>query len=216
MATVVALLGLLSFVTLAIGIIAVIKGNILSLGIKNRKVGAVVILASVILFVAMSGIDSSPSTKTDTAKDDPPPVVQTQNEDASETASIIIQEQAEQEYINHVVTSATEIGKALQKVGGLCQNYNFFDENWTLEIAVQMGMIQHYCNGVLEKQPPEKFEEPHDLYVRACSYYIMSMDSLATGIDNLDVAEIEKAISYMERGTEFINAASTEIQKLKE
>lgn len=54
-------IGLLSFAAFIIGIIATIKGSIHSLGIKNRKVGAVVMIISFILFVTMIGVDDSPA-----------------------------------------------------------------------------------------------------------------------------------------------------------
>jgi hypothetical protein len=119
----------------------------------------------------------------------------------------------EQDYIDFVSNSSTEISKALQEVGRLCQSMSF-TEDWILETAVNVGIIQHYCNQVLEKQPPEKFKEAHDIYVKACSFYILAMDSLTKGIDNFDAAEIDKAAAYLDRGTEHIDVATAEFLKL--
>ncbi|GEM_PF-5247588 len=217
MATLVAFVGLLSVLAMVVGAIAAIKGNILSLGIKTRKAGLIVVAVSFILFVSMLSIDvgEPPGVKTDIVKEpmsqetggklaQPEPV-----EPRPETASIL-----EQDYIDFVSESSMEIGKALGDVGRLCQSMSFTDD-WMLETAVNVGIIQHYCSQVLEKQPPEKFKEVHDLYVKACSFYTLAMDSLTTGIDNFDAAEIEKAAGHMTRGTEYINMTSEKILSLE-
>jgi len=213
MDTLVAFIGIASVLVMMVGAVAVAKGNILTLGIKSRKAGLVVIIAGFVLFMAMMSIDVNEAPAETKADGKPQGTVQEQPQPEPELQKPDPAASLEQDYVDFVSESSEEIGKALQEVGRLCQSMSFTDD-WVLETAVNVGIIQHYCNQVLEKQPPEKFKEAHDIYVKACSFYILAMDSLTTGIDNFDAAEIDKAAAYLDRGTEHIDVATAEFLKL--
>jgi hypothetical protein len=121
----------------------------------------------------------------------------------------------EEAYIEAVVTQAEVMAESLTRLGELMQAPQFFDENWIMNVAVELVLIQMVYDEATELEVPPKFAEVHDLYLQGMSLFNDMTYDLIYGIDNLDIDRINAATQKMVEGTQYIVQASEKLDELR-
>jgi outer membrane biosynthesis protein TonB len=121
----------------------------------------------------------------------------------------------EEAYIEAVVAQAEVMAESLTSLGELMQDPQFFDENWIMNVAVELVLIQMVYDEATELEVPPKFAEVHDLYLQGMSLFNDMTYDLIYGIDNLDIDRINAATQKMVEGTQYIVRASEKLDELQ-
>lgn len=200
-----ALIGLVVFV---ISIIVLIKCKI-----KNKGIAAAVILFGLMVFIV--GVSSTSEEVIAPNSDVPVEQVneEIEEEEADEDPIKYKELLADQAYRAAISENALSIGEAMNNLGEASQRFELTDE-WILEMAMQMAIINFYAEEARKIETPEKFKEPHNLYLQAMDKYTESMEKLSYGIDNIDSNIIELAGTLMDEGSELIKQAAEKLSKI--
>jgi hypothetical protein len=111
-------------------------------------------------------------------------------------------------YALEIQQHLTSIGEALEELSGLMMAPRLGSDSWTFQVAAQILAIRggHQAIAAMEGIPDE-MAEIHAIILSATSDLDQSMDYLTSGIDNLDVSDLERATALMESGAEKSNQA---------
>jgi hypothetical protein len=120
------------------------------------------------------------------------------------TTDVVAQNQADvRAYFDKVGPIVARLGPALGEVGRLAGEVGdkpalLFDQDWKIELASQMAIVQSSNTAVLAVQPvPGPAQEFHGLLTKATQTCSDSMDTLAKGLDTLNATTIERASAQM-------------------
>jgi hypothetical protein len=120
------------------------------------------------------------------------------------TTDVVAQNQADvRAYFDKVGPIVAKLGPALGEVGRLAGEVGdkpalLFDDDWKIELAGQMAIVQSSNTAVLAVQPvPGPAQEFHGLLTKATQTCSDSMDTLAKGLDTLNATTIERASAQM-------------------
>ncbi len=185
---------------------------------KPVKVPAILLVIFFVMFVIGLSIPSP-----ETAAPEPPQVVEEQQE--SEPIEIASEDPEQEEeppteyileaaYEEFVLSSSADLGLAFETLGPLLTEALFTDE-WVLDVALQIAIIQIYCEEILATEAPEKYKETHELYKLGAEKYYQAMDYLTEGIDNIDGGIIELANKYMDEGIYYLLKAAQKLEELQ-
>ena len=90
---------------------------------------------------------------------------------------------------------------------------------WTEEevftAAVHTAMIELSYESAQELNPPDKFKSTHDFFLSGLSKYAEAMPIFRSGIDNLDADKIQQSANLLAEGTQLINQATQEVNKVR-
>lgn len=111
-------------------------------------------------------------------------------------------------YAQEVLPRLNRLAQALSEIGTLMQDPQINKNAWTSQVFAQMNAIKlsHKEISAMEAIPAE-MQDIHATLVSATTDLDQSMDHLATGIDNLNAAEIEAATTLMLSGNAKISKA---------
>lgn len=119
---------------------------------------------------------------------------------------------AEQAYASAVAEQAATLTEALSELGDLLQNYQFGDDEWTTDVALQLATIRIVYDEAMAMSPPSSMTEIHYKYTQGLKHYNTMTELLAQGIDELDAGLIEQATTegyiandYIAEATNLIN-----------
>jgi len=112
---------------------------------------------------------------------------------------------AEQDYLNTIVTQATATGNALSQLGTLFENYQFGDDEWTIQVAVQLAIIRVGYEEAIALSPPSSLVAIHNTYTQALSHYNAATYLIADGVDALDASLLDQALAELETGNQLID-----------
>ena len=167
-------------------------------------VGIVAVVLIIIIAVAACGEPSTPTrTPTPTPSQSPAPPIATLTP-------------AESNYLNIIETNSQTCGTALTELGQLLSDAQIFDEDWIVEVAIQMATIRLCYEEMLATTPPDSMLTIHNKYIQALQHFNNACSLLAEGIDNLDMDSMDQAITEMELGNQFIDEATTAVKDFKE
>ena len=122
---------------------------------------------------------------------------------------------SEQNYSTTIVDHSSTVGEALTKLGDLMGEPQIGNDEWTLDVATQLVIIQLGYDETLEMEPPSSMADIHYHYTQAMWHYDRATDLIAEGIDTMNVDLINQAGSEMEAGTEYINEATRLLSDFK-
>jgi hypothetical protein len=122
---------------------------------KKKKKGWLIALLSVVGLVIIIFIIAVASGSSE--KDTSPPL--------NETDTSPLTTSSESEYIGKLNVNSSSIGEALIKLGELLQNYEPDSDEWTLQTAGQIVIIQNSYKEAKEFNPPASMIEIHDKYI---------------------------------------------------
>ena len=120
----------------------------------------------------------------------------------SETPSLTA---SEQNYAAAMADHGSRVSEALGNLGDLMANPQFLDDEWILDVAIEITIIRLLCEEAQEIEPPNSMADIHYKYMQAMWHYDRSMDLIVEGIDTLNADLIYQATSEMEAGGEYIN-----------
>ena len=115
---------------------------------------------------------------------------------------------AEQAYMTYIEGHANAMSYALGELGRLLQDSQIFDDEWIIEAATYMALIQFGYEEAQAADCPSSMLHIHSKYVQGLSHFNTAMDLLAEGIDYLDMDSLERAITEMDIGTGLIEEAT--------
>jgi colicin import membrane protein len=205
-------IGILSFIAFIIGIIALIKGGMPRLGIKNRLVGLLVAVLSFLLLIIMI-IVGSPEPASEITE--PAEEIEAVDEELEE-----IEESGDDENLSHfeyvslLDTNTKGLGAALTEFGGLALEFELTDD-WISAAAFQVATIRFYAEEAEKIIPPEKYQDVHSTYLQGTRKIQESMDWFVEGIDELDMEKLDKATELMIEGGDYIDQASEKLSALE-
>lgn len=117
-----------------------------------------------------------------------------------------------QDYLAEVVNSGGEMGTAMSEMGQLLQDMSRFgDDDWVIDVAVQMVTIQLSHEALTEMDPPAGMEDFHEYLTGTTAKCNDSIDHLQLGIDNLDQSELILATELLTGCNEGFNQMESEL-----
>ena len=123
----------------------------------------------------------------------------------------------EQAYAELITDHSSEVAEALLQLTSLMSDPQIGNDEWTIDMAVQLVTIQLLYAEVLEIDPPSSMSDIHYKYVQAMWHFDNATNLIAQGIDQLDAdlldqanLEIVSAIELLEEATGLVEARLTE------
>jgi hypothetical protein len=123
---------------------------------------------------------------------------------------------AEQAYASAIVDQSTTLAGALAELGDLSQNYQFGDDEWTINVATQLAKIRLVYDEAMAMSPPSSMTEIHYKYTQGLKHYNTMTELFAQGIDELNASLIEQATTEMYIGKDYITEATNLINAFTE
>jgi len=90
-----------------------------------------------------------------------------------------------------------------------------FDDDWKLQMAIQIVAVKLCGERARELEPPPLFQNGHEDFVEATWHFDRAMDLYAEGIDEFDPAKIEKATEEIALGKDCIKRATAKFEELQ-
>jgi hypothetical protein len=155
----------------------------------------VIVLAVIIGAIAVATGNSSPETSPST------PPASTPTSSSTITA-------AERAYGLAVGDQVTRLGGALSELGDLSTNYQFGDDEWTIDVATQLAKIRLIHDEGMALTPPDSMADIHYRYTQGLEHFYTMTELFARGVDELDASLIEQAGTEMDIAAEYILEAT--------
>lgn len=133
----------------------------------------------------------------------PPPSVTTPTEPTKPSLT-----SAEQTYLTYIEGHANAMSYALGELGRLLQDSQIFDDEWIIEAATYMALIQFGYEEAQAADCPSSMSHIHSKYIQGLSHLNTAMDLIAEGIDYLDVDSLNRATTEMTTGGVLIEEAA--------
>jgi len=173
---------------------------------KNTLIGCGILTALVIILAVVMGTCLGGESTV-------PPV--TPNEPSTPTKTTTLSA-SEQNYATTIANQAEGLSTAFTKLGDLLQNYQFGNDEWTINVAAQLVIIRTIYNEAMAMEPPSSMAEIHYKYIQGLKHYYTMTDLFTKGIDQLDSSLIEQATTEMYKGMDYIQEATTLITEFME
>lgn len=117
-----------------------------------------------------------------------------------------------QSYLSEITDISNEYGQAMNEISRLVGEPQIGQDEWTLDVAIQLGTIRRLHEEAQQLDPPDDLQHVHDKMLSALEDADQSTYHIADGIDNMDPAEIEEASrliqssnAKIEEATEMLN-----------
>jgi len=120
----------------------------------------------------------------------------------SETPSLTA---SEQNYAATMSDHGSRVSEALGNLSDLMGNPQIGYDEWTLDVAIELTIIQLLYDEALEMEPPSSMADIHYKYIQAMSHLNSFVDLMTEGIDTLDADLIDQATSELEVATKYLN-----------
>ena len=115
---------------------------------------------------------------------------------------------AEQTYLTYLEGHALDMSYLTGQLGRLLEDAQIFDDDWIIEIALCMALIQLGYEEIQAEDCPSSMLHIHNKYVQGLSHLNTAMDLLAAGIDDFDVDSLDRGITETNIGTGLIEEAA--------
>jgi hypothetical protein len=110
-------------------------------------------------------------------------------------------------YVLEVVEKGGTLGEELSALGELMMFPQLGDQDWMIEVALHMVMIQLTHEELEEMHVPTEMAEFHEGLLDGTQDCYDSVDYVASGIDNLNPGDLERSVVLM-------NSCGAKISKL--
>jgi len=121
----------------------------------------------------------------------------------------------EQSYASALQDNVNMVANALKELASLMTEFQIGNDEWTLDVATQLVIIQLAYDEAIQMNPPDSMAHIHYKYIQAMNDFNDATDLIASGIDNLDASMIEQATSKMQSGTEYLTEATDLVNAFK-
>jgi hypothetical protein len=128
--------------------------------------------------------------------------------DAAESQSPAGLSPAEQDYVAALGPILTEMGASLDRAGLLFADPRFTDQDWIIDLAVELVTWQHAYEDAAALSPPPSLEEIHALTLEALRLHSVAADQIVTGVDTGDVDLLSQAAGNIEQGGVLVDQAN--------
>ncbi len=98
-----------------------------------------------------------------------------------------------QQYLLDVQKQIQRISNALKAIGELTTSPQLGNDQWTMSVAFQVVTIRDAHRKLSEMTPPAELADVHSAILDATADCNHSTDHLASGIDNLNAADLQEA-----------------------
>jgi len=112
------------------------------------------------------------------------------------------------EYTAKVGTSMGTMGQALKAIGQLLQKPNLTSNDWKIDLAAQMIVVQATHKSLSALTPPPEMRELHRAILDSTEDCNDAMTFMADAIDKLSASDMQHAADLMSRCTTKIQQAS--------
>lgn len=166
----------------------------------------------VAIFVIFIIIGASSEEKEETTPEQQSPQEQIQTEESSQTS------QLEQQYIQEILKINQDVTNAMRYIGNLCQTKplpTLWTEEEIFTASAHTIMIELSYETAQGLNPPDKFKTTHSFFLSGLSKFAEAMPIFRSGVDNLDANKIQQATDLITEGTQFINQATQEVNKIR-
>lgn len=111
---------------------------------------------------------------------------------------------AEQAYATTVADQTVTVGGTLAELGELFRNPQIGNDQWTLQVSVQLVTIRMAYDEAMELDPPSSMAEIHLKYTQAMSHLNDATYLITRGVDELDPSLIDEASQKIHTGGQLI------------
>lgn len=165
------------------------------------------ILIIMVISFLFTSIGCSSSAKKDIeTKEKDEVVVETKEKD--EAAVEII-------YLSEVIEYTEDFSACFEGLGNLLSSPSLGDEAWNLSVAIELIEMESLIEKIRTIKVPLKYEEAHELLLKAMDYYETIPKYLPEAIDNLDTELLNEIIDNMEMGTFYISSYTEALDEIK-
>ena len=120
---------------------------------------------------------------------------------------------SEQTYAIAIGEHSGKVSTAFSELGALMSEPQIGNDEWTIDVAVQLVTIQTLYDEAMEMEPPSSMADIHYKYVQAMQHYDTAVDLVIEGIDALDADLINQATAEIETGNQFLNEATRLVEE---
>ncbi len=122
----------------------------------------------------------------------------------------------EQAYIDEVLPIINTMSGSLETAGELFQNPRFGEDDWTLSVAAELATWRVSYDDASAIQAPPAFASMHELFLESLRLFSDASFDIANGLDTFDAALLESGASKMLQGSEYLDQASDELDRIRE
>ena len=113
----------------------------------------------------------------------------------------------EQTYAAAIADHAYRVSDTITQLSELMINPQLGNDTWASQVKAELATIQSLYDEVTQMSTPVSMVGIHSTYSTAMSLYQYASQSIAQGIDTLDVNLINQAIAEINAGTQLLNEA---------
>lgn len=111
-------------------------------------------------------------------------------------------------YQDRMLAQAATLGSSFDRFAALMENPRIGNESWTIQVAAELVTWRSAYSEAQRWSPPAEFRAAHSKYLEALRTYNSASYDIADGIDNLDIARIERANQKILEGNSLIGEAT--------
>lgn len=110
----------------------------------------------------------------------------------------------EQKYLEKFSEQCGVISRAFNELASLFQKPQFYNDEWVMKVAAQIGTIRAKSQEAIQTEAPESKQHVHAKYKEAMKKYNKATHLLAEGMDNQDQKLLEEAQQMIASGSELM------------
>lgn len=132
----------------------------------------------------------------------------------------LIPQQTPDTYENLISEKVPAYAKALLDVNEYVQQVGndtslLLDNDWKTKLGFALGILNFRADEMAKLEPSPKYATLHPIIIKLADETHLFTEAYANGVDNLDVAMIEKASQHLSNMTAFMQEATLEINRIK-
>lgn len=115
--------------------------------------------------------------------------------------------QEDEEYLNAITMYLLTMADNLYTTGDLMEKFTFSDE-WYIEMTANIFISQKTIDEIRQVQPPEKFKDMHNIFMKSVNEYGQAYEKLPIAIDAMDENLLYEVSDHLKKGTAFSEQSS--------
>lgn len=139
--------------------------------------------------------------------------------DQKELADVNKSAKLEQQYREELLDNSEKWGQSFIRLGTILENPkvdsgNNFDETWKQEVKNELEYMEGLVKETREINPPSKYKEAHELYMKGIEEYKWAIDNLPVALDSMDLGLLEQCSSKIEKGSYYTGQARKKLKAI--
>ncbi|MFT4037877.1 MAG: hypothetical protein QM692_06830 [Thermomicrobiales bacterium] len=122
----------------------------------------------------------------------------------------------EQAYVDDVMPIISDMTDSLGRAGELFTNPRIGEDDWSLNVAVELGIWRASYQRLDAITPPPAFQTMHGHLLDALRQYNDASFDIANGLDSFDLALIEAGADKMIAGSASLDLATAELNRIRD